>query len=308
MRRVAKEHPVDSAAAVIALLALLVSLVSAAQSCAASRASNKISEASLEIERRAQRATIEIGFRVASSPDLLDEEDRRWEEQHELSARPIQTRTLLEAIARHGPKSTEKYLFVFVLNRGPADAESVIVSDIRWEPRTGSGKHQPPANLPPLGILKDGQFYALLVDILQSRDIADPLRNAGFSTLSLRVTYKDQVGVQHQVPFSLQSSAAQAQVPSKGQTSQPPRESTQAPTQAPSPSVTASPQPMATMPRSNETGHPRPLPATAIQFPPSFDVATGIVQVAPETWPPPGGVLDPGMLKVRPAEETRSDP
>ena len=196
---------------VISIIALMLSGVAIWQSCE----SNRIACESNRIAREAQETTeeeilrkytptVEETYYIAKSPDLLAEYDSQWIGRLQLVSRPIRTRFWRIEWSQYNRDLGKWYVFVVITNRGPGRAENIRISNITWTPKDNM---QAPDGLidmeAPLGMLSSGEFYALLVDTLESPDPIEPLISAHFAELTLTVEYQDELGRQYELPINV---------------------------------------------------------------------------------------------------------
>ena len=186
----------------LSVVAIVISGIALWQSCK----SNSIADESNRIAREAQKTTeeeiarkytptLEATYYVAKSPDLLAEYDSQWISRLQLVPRLIQTRFWRTERSQYNGDPEKRYVFIVITNRGPGGAKNIRISSITWTPKANL---QAPDGLidmeAPLGVLYYNEFYALLVDTLQSPDPIEPLGSAHFAELTLMVEYQDGLG------------------------------------------------------------------------------------------------------------------
>src|SRR3989337_3055589 len=168
----------DKVAAIAAILAVVFSIWSLAQSYTSiriSKESNDISRQSNDIARTAEarnqiqdaqqlKANVEVKTLIARSLELQAEEDKGFWEPAQLAPHVVKTPYWQSERSVYNRESQKGYLFLLIINNGPAMVNRLRFSEMHWYPKQGL---QPPTGIlmeGDLGILRSEHFYALLLN------------------------------------------------------------------------------------------------------------------------------------------------
>ncbi len=201
----------DKAAVVAAVIAVVLSIVALflnyGTNVIAQEANDiAITAQSYNVTQDAKQyaSTIEVNYYLAQSPDLLAEEDDKWISRRELVPLVVQSRFWRTERAQFQDESQRRFLFIFIINHGPGTLKSISLSSINWSPKKDQ---QVPADLAPdrpLGVLPSSAFLALLIDVLESPDPIDYLKDTHFETLEFTIGIKDTLGQEAQLPINME--------------------------------------------------------------------------------------------------------
>lgn len=183
------------AALAISLVAILQSSQSNATSQQAVDIARNERQTRQEETRRLASVTLQTSYYVASSPHLRDEHDSQWFDPLHLEPKLIQTRYWLTEWAHYNTDSDKWYVFIVVQNRGTGRAKEIQISDTNWIPKQNTQAPDGWADIESsLGPLDPDEFYALLVDTVESYDPTAPWANAHFTEVELTVQCQDVLG------------------------------------------------------------------------------------------------------------------
>jgi hypothetical protein len=147
-------------------------------------------------ERSAAEFTpiIEVGIYVAYSPDLTDEEDMGIMERAGIDkARVITTPYQQNSLNQYTPKSNVRFLFVLFRNQGNKKG-SIEIHIKQWLPKNGQTRPAGVDDIPELGVLNNGEAYALLIDAAEGMDEFSPLRLSNVKDAYIEYTFSDLTG------------------------------------------------------------------------------------------------------------------